>query len=189
MKASRPFRERAATRSHEPAGAFGASRSAVPPALAGAHMVPDEELAKEIEANVGEAEESLHSLRRQSYVIAGWARELARRLASGSRLLVAGNGAPGAEAQVRARARHGDVVLLLSTNGRSPRLVAAARTAHELGARTWAFTGPTPNPLAAAVDEVVALEGRNCHVEEAQLVGLHALRECFEDCVAEREER
>lgn len=87
--------------------------------------------------------------------------------------------------QVRAHARYGDVVMLLSTSGRSPNLVAAAQAAHEVGALSWALTGPGPNPLAAAVDEAVTLDARNCHVQEAQLIAIHALCECFDACVQE----
>lgn len=87
--------------------------------------------------------------------------------------------------QVRAHARHGDIVLLLSTSGKSPNLVAAAQAAHEAGAISWALTGPGPNPLAAAVDDAVTLDARSCHVQEAQLIAIHALCECFDACVRE----
>lgn len=78
--------------------------------------------------------------------------------------------------QVEAHARPGDVVVLLSTSGRSPNLVAAARRAHEVGARTWALTGPAPNPLAATADEacVVACD-YPATVQELHLVGVHLL--------------
>src|SRR5918995_1661560 len=54
--------------------------------------------------------------------------------------------------QVRAHGRPGDVLVALSTSGRSPNVVAAAEAAAELGARTWALTGPPGNPLAARAD-------------------------------------
>ena len=47
MKAARPFRERAAARSHEPAVALDDFRSVAPLALAGVRIVPDAELAGE----------------------------------------------------------------------------------------------------------------------------------------------
>ena len=85
--------------------------------------------------------------------------------------------------QVRAHARPGDIVMLLSTSGASANLLAAARAARECGALSWALTGPAPNPLGSAVDEVLALEARNCHVQESQLVAIHALCEGFDACV------
>src|SRR4051794_18321916 len=43
--------------------------------------------------------------------------------------------------QVRAHGRPGDVLLVLSTSGRSANLVAAVRAAKETGLRTWAMAG------------------------------------------------
>lgn len=88
--------------------------------------------------------------------------------------------------QIRAHGRAGDVVILLSTSGQSPNLLSAAAAARTIGATTWALTGPGPNPLSSAVDEALLLEGRNCHVQESQLVAIHALCECFDACIAER---
>ncbi|GAB3958237.1 hypothetical protein GCM10027614_75360 [Micromonospora vulcania] len=48
--------------------------------------------------------------------------------------------------QVRAHGRPGDVLLLLSTSGTSPNLLAAAGAARAAGLTTWALTGPAPNP-------------------------------------------
>ena len=150
-----------------------------------------------------------------------WGEELARRLAEGGRLLVAGNGGSAAEAQhlaaelvgklrddraplsaialcaetssltaigndygydevfarqVRAHGRPDDILLLLSTSGRSANLVRAARAGRELGMRCWAFTGPTPNPLADACTEVLAVPSPDAQVvQELHLVSAHVL--------------
>ncbi|WP_413601949.1 SIS domain-containing protein [Curtobacterium sp. Curtsp57] len=77
--------------------------------------------------------------------------------------------------QVRAHARAGDVVVLLSTSGKSPNLLTAAAAARAVGARSLAMTGPRPNPLADAVDDAICIEGPSAHVQEAQLVLVHAL--------------
>ena len=152
-----------------------------------------------------------------------WGDELARRLATGGRLLVAGNGGSAAEAQhlaaelvgklredrtplsaialcaetssltaigndygfdevfarqVRAHGRRDDILLLLSTSGRSANLVRAARAGRELGMRCWAFTGPTPNPLADACTEVLAVPSPDTQVvQELHLVSAHVLCE------------
>jgi D-sedoheptulose 7-phosphate isomerase len=75
--------------------------------------------------------------------------------------------------QVRGHARPGDVLLMFSTSGRSPNLLAAARAAREVGAMSWALTGPGPNPLARACSDAVCLPGDTATVQEMHLVALH----------------
>jgi D-beta-D-heptose 7-phosphate kinase/D-beta-D-heptose 1-phosphate adenosyltransferase len=78
--------------------------------------------------------------------------------------------------QVRAHGRPGDVLLVLSTSGRSPNLMHAVAAARMKGMRTWALTGPTPNPLARACDEFLAVETASAAtVQECHLVGIHLL--------------
>jgi len=79
--------------------------------------------------------------------------------------------------QVRAHGRPGDVLVLLSTSGRSPNLVAAAEAAQALGITVWALTGPGPNPLASAATEALCLPGETPSVQEAHLVTVHLLCE------------
>jgi type III pantothenate kinase len=76
--------------------------------------------------------------------------------------------------QVRAHGRPGDVLIALSTSGRSPNVLAAARAARECGLTTWALTGTAPNPLAELCDETVALDcGSPATVQELHQVALH----------------
>jgi phosphoheptose isomerase len=82
--------------------------------------------------------------------------------------------------QVRAHARPGDVLMLFSTSGRSPNLVAAARAAAESGATSWAVTGPGPNPLADMCDEAVCLPGDTATIQETHLAALHMLCRALE---------
>jgi len=82
--------------------------------------------------------------------------------------------------QVTAHARAGDVVVLLSTSGKSPNLLRAAEAARAVGARSIAMTGPGPNPLAEAVDDAICIEGPSANVQEAQLVLVHALCRAME---------
>ncbi|WIB75875.1 SIS domain-containing protein [Curtobacterium sp. MCPF17_002] len=82
--------------------------------------------------------------------------------------------------QVSAHARAGDVVVLLSTSGKSPNLLRAAQAARAVGARAIAMTGPRPNPLAEAVDDAICIEGPSANVQEAQLVLVHALCRAME---------
>ncbi|PXY21768.1 phosphoheptose isomerase [Prauserella sp. PE36] len=78
--------------------------------------------------------------------------------------------------QVRAHGRPGDVLVALSTSGRSQNVVAAVKTAHELGLTTWALTGPEPNPLAALADDVIAVDAPStATVQEVHLAIVHAL--------------
>jgi phosphoheptose isomerase len=89
--------------------------------------------------------------------------------------------------QVRGHGRAGDVLVLLSTSGSSRNLIRAAETARECGLVTWALTGPTPNPLARVVDDVVALRGPFPNVQEAQLAALHMMCRAFDAAVARAE--
>lgn len=80
--------------------------------------------------------------------------------------------------QVRAHGRLGDILLCLSTSGRSPNLLAAVDAADRTGLHTWALTGPAPNPLADRTSEAVAIEGpTTASVQEAHLVAVHLLCE------------
>lgn len=88
--------------------------------------------------------------------------------------------------QVTAHARTGDVVVLLSTSGRSANLLHAAEAARAAGARSWALTGDGPNPLTDLCDESIALDGHGANVQEAQLVLVHALCRAFEHRIRAR---
>jgi D-sedoheptulose 7-phosphate isomerase len=86
--------------------------------------------------------------------------------------------------QVRAHARAGDVVLLFSTSGRSPNLLAAASAASAACAVSWALTGPGPNPLARSCDDAICLPGDTATVQEMHLAALHMLCRAVESAVA-----
>jgi phosphoheptose isomerase len=84
--------------------------------------------------------------------------------------------------QVRAHGRAGDVLLSLSTSGRSRNVLRAVAAAREIGLATWALTGPAPNPLAGACDEAVCVQpggapALTATVQEAHQVALHLI--CF----------
>jgi D-sedoheptulose 7-phosphate isomerase len=83
--------------------------------------------------------------------------------------------------QVQAHGRPGDVLVAISTSGRSPNVVRAAGVAREAGLRTWALTGPGPNPLAAACDDALCVHSpHTATVQEAHLVAVHVLCAAFE---------
>lgn len=83
--------------------------------------------------------------------------------------------------QVAAHGRPGDVLVLLSTSGRSPNLLAAADTGGLTGLTIWAMTGPRPNPLAARADDCLHIDSDStATIQEAHLVALHLLCEAFD---------
>ena len=78
--------------------------------------------------------------------------------------------------QVRALARPGDLVIGLTTSGRSANVVRALAAARELGAGTAALTGRDSSALEGCCDLLVAVGlERTAHVQEAHQVVLHAL--------------
>jgi D-sedoheptulose 7-phosphate isomerase len=78
--------------------------------------------------------------------------------------------------QVRAHGRPGDVLIALSTSGRSPNVLAAVDAAQRCEITTWALTGRAPNPLAAAADDFLAVTSDYAPtVQEVHQVVLHLL--------------
>jgi type III pantothenate kinase len=88
--------------------------------------------------------------------------------------------------QVAAHGRPGDVLVLLSTSGCSPNVLAAARRGRDLGLRVWAMTGAAPNPLADLVDEVISVAaGSTAAVQEVHLALVHAVCAALDEALAE----
>ncbi len=78
--------------------------------------------------------------------------------------------------QVRAHGRPGDVLVALSTSGRSPNVLAAVQAAREHHLRCWALTGPRPNPLAELADDAVAVDApATATIQEVHQVIVHLL--------------
>ncbi|MFD1214581.1 SIS domain-containing protein [Arthrobacter sp. GCM10027362] len=88
--------------------------------------------------------------------------------------------------QVLGHGRAGDVLVLMSTSGKSPNLLHAAEAARRIGVTSWALTGPAPNPLAAACDDCVAIAAPSANVQECHLIALHALCRAFDAEVRHR---
>ncbi len=86
--------------------------------------------------------------------------------------------------QVEAHGRPGDVLVTLSTSGRSPNVVAAARRAQEAEVAVWALTGPAPNRLAEVADEALCVPATSAAtVQELHLVALHVLCAAFDEAL------
>lgn len=78
--------------------------------------------------------------------------------------------------QVEAHGRPGDVLVAISTSGRSRNVLRAAERARAVGLDVWALTGAVPNPLAALADFTVPVMARTTAVvQEIHLVAVHAL--------------
>jgi D-sedoheptulose 7-phosphate isomerase len=83
--------------------------------------------------------------------------------------------------QVDAHGRPGDVLILLSTSGGSPNVVAAAERARTRSMTVWALTGPAPNPLAVLADEALCVPApETSTVQEVHLVVVHLICEALD---------
>ena len=82
--------------------------------------------------------------------------------------------------QVHAHAWPRDVLVLLSSSGRSENLLRAADAGRDRGATVLAMTGPAPNPLAARADDALAVPGCTATVQEAHLIAVHLVCAAFE---------
>ena len=72
--------------------------------------------------------------------------------------------------QVAGLAQAGDVLIAISTSGKSKNILRAAERARELGCKTIALTGVTAEPLGALCDISVAVpSSRTSRVQEAHI--------------------
>ena len=72
--------------------------------------------------------------------------------------------------QVEALAAKGDVLVAISTSGKSPNIVKAAEKARALGCKTIALTGCSGEPLASSCDlALVVPSERTSRVQEAHI--------------------
>ncbi|MFL6116116.1 MAG: SIS domain-containing protein [Catenulispora sp.] len=88
--------------------------------------------------------------------------------------------------QVEAHGRPGDIVLLMSTSGRSPNITAAGRRARSLGLDLWCMTGPGPNPLSGLSDRRLCVDSADtATIQEVHLVALHLMCEALDLALAD----
>jgi phosphoheptose isomerase len=86
--------------------------------------------------------------------------------------------------QVAGLGRPGDVLVVLSTSGRSANLVRAVEVAAERGLRTVGLLGTGPAPLHVACDHAVAVPSDDvATVQECHLLLVHVLVEAVEDAL------
>jgi phosphoheptose isomerase len=78
--------------------------------------------------------------------------------------------------QVQAHGRPGDVLLALSTSGRSGNILGAMAAAREGGLTVWGLTGPAGNPVEQLADACVCVEApATATVQEVHQVAVHLL--------------
>jgi D-sedoheptulose 7-phosphate isomerase len=84
--------------------------------------------------------------------------------------------------QVMAHGRPGDILVCLSTSGRSQNIVAAAQAATGIGMTALALTGRGPNPVSLSCHEAIMVDAdASCTVQEVHLAAIHILCAAFDD--------
>ncbi len=80
------------------------------------------------------------------------------------------------ERQVRGLGRSGDVLIAISTSGRSPNVLAALRVAREIGVTTVGFTGDGRRDISAYCDHCLAAPcAETPLVQQIHIVAAHAI--------------
>lgn len=93
------------------------------------------------------------------------------------------------ERQVEALARPGDVLVAISTSGRSQNVLRAALTARSMGCGVIGLTGNGGGPLADLCDLLIAVPSSNvARIQEVHSLCLHALCGAVERAIAKGEE-
>ncbi len=78
--------------------------------------------------------------------------------------------------QIEGLGRKGDTLLILSTSGQSPNILAAVHAARSRGMKTVALLGKGGGEVAPLVDVALTVASdRTMHVQEAHLVLIHVL--------------
>jgi D-sedoheptulose 7-phosphate isomerase len=80
------------------------------------------------------------------------------------------------ERQVRGLAHKGDVLLAISTSGRSPNVLAGLRAARATGATTVGFTGMADSPMVALCDICLRAPSESTPlIQQIHIVAAHAI--------------
>jgi D-sedoheptulose 7-phosphate isomerase len=86
--------------------------------------------------------------------------------------------------QVRGHGRPGDVLVLLSTSGRSPNVLAAADAAAACGMSAYALCGAPGCPLVACCDDALCVDSpHTATVQEVHLVAIHLICAAVEEAL------
>jgi D-sedoheptulose 7-phosphate isomerase len=86
--------------------------------------------------------------------------------------------------QVCGHGRPGDVLVALSTSGRSRNVLAAVDAAADHGLRTWALTGRPGCPLSRRCDDALCVDSADtATIQEIHLIAIHVLCAAVDDSV------
>ena len=86
------------------------------------------------------------------------------------------------ERMVRALGRRGDLLIAISTSGRSPNIVRALKAARALGIKTAGLLGGDGGAALAECDDALVVPDRETgRIQEAHIALGHALMELIED--------
>lgn len=78
--------------------------------------------------------------------------------------------------QLQGLAKRGDVLFALTTSGRSPNILAALKTAHDLGVTTVGFTGTKGESLRAVCDHLfIAPTDDTPVIQQVHMMAMHAI--------------
>jgi D-sedoheptulose 7-phosphate isomerase len=87
--------------------------------------------------------------------------------------------------QVRGHGRPGDLLVALSTSGRSANILAAVHAARDCGMTTFALSGRPGNPLAERCDDALCVDSpHTATIQEIHLIAIHMLCAAVESVVA-----
>ncbi len=88
--------------------------------------------------------------------------------------------------QVEALVRPGDVVIGISTSGRSANVIAGLQAAHALGARTVALLGASIVGLAGVADQIISVPSTDTpRIQEVHAVIIHILCDLVEKSITD----
>jgi len=92
--------------------------------------------------------------------------------------------------QVEALGSSGDILIGISTSGRSRNVLLAMEQAKSLGMRTIAFTGSEPGKMAETADIVVSIPSTDVpKIQEGHIVAAHILCGLVEKILFENEDK
>ncbi len=87
--------------------------------------------------------------------------------------------------QVQGLAKRGDVLFALTTSGRSPNILAALKTARDMGVTTVGFTGTNGESLRASCDHLfVSPTDDTPVVQQIHMMAMHAICDEVEQALA-----
>jgi D-sedoheptulose 7-phosphate isomerase len=80
------------------------------------------------------------------------------------------------ERQVKGLGRRGDILLAISTSGRSPNIIAALKAAREAGITTIGFTGDGQREMSALCDYALRVPSNSTpQIQQVHIVAAHAI--------------